>query len=129
MKSVVVRTSKNINISGKIADDLKEVFADKDNNGTPDIIDGATKTAKTETIIEINGKKYNSWEEVPESERKMMDSFKNMGNWFKKAEEPVVETIMKQIKPSSGTPLIPEKIVWLLAGILIAVLAFSLFRP
>jgi hypothetical protein len=109
MRNIVVKTSKNINISGKIADDLKEVFADKDNNGTPDIIDEAVKKAKSETRVEINGKKYNSWEEVPESERKVMDSFKSMGTWFEKAEEPVIETTTRQVKPSSGTLLISEK--------------------
>jgi len=62
-----------------LPDYAKDLLKDDDENGVPDILEGVSQqpnthqSTSTSTIIEVNGKKYNSWVEVPEAYRKMMN--------------------------------------------------------
>ena len=97
--AISTSTNFNLKINGKdyksIEDfppNLRKYLEDKNNNGQIDYVENLLKkviTPNSANSITINGKKYNSWSEVPQGQQKLQQVFDQMKTMGKTAKEQV----------------------------------------
>ncbi len=98
MASISIKTSKIITKSGKVPLPLSHLIKDDNQNGLPDFIENSIKNASTDSSldIEINGKKYTNWDQVPPEDRLQ----------FKDIIPPKTLTQPEVTSSNSGQPLV-----------------------
>jgi hypothetical protein len=120
-KSIKIKTNVDFDISD-LPESVKQLLADKDNDGKLDVVEDAMEAVvqnETKTEIEINGVKYNTWDEVPEEWQK----YKNRAKMTAEEGGLKVETEDDKIQwPKTESESKPV-ISWPIIGLILAILA------
>lgn len=102
---------------------------DRDGNGISDNFDEfhkdmerRSKSGSIPTTIIINGKTYNSWDEIPPE---LEEDKKSLQNFIKKHSETWEER--NRSPATSHSPMSENKIKWFLIGIILLLLFFLIF--
>ncbi|MBD3362296.1 hypothetical protein GF362_01095 [Candidatus Dojkabacteria bacterium] len=104
--------------------ELQKKFQDENNNNIPDIFENLTKNSagRSVRLIDINGKKYTSWDEVPSEFRKYEEVVKQ--HYSKKDKMIQKKNNKFRLKELNNISLI---IIFFVTFILVALSVYALF--